>query len=360
MVVTLFAAIVIVSLGASLAGWVVVIRRLWSGREIVAWEPRRSVPWGLLDFVVAFGLPLITGVLALKLLAAWQEPAPLPLVDGSVAVPRGPEILAQSLATFLSMCISAAIIWVRFRASLRDFGLVAAKIASDIRLGLAAFVILAPPTYALQMILVRLMESKHPLIELIRTDPDPTLIGICVFSAVLVAPLTEEYLFRGLLQGWLERLANVDEDPVRLILGGAPEPQKDATAATSGQVQSEDLPDRETVAKTTLENPYVPPIGPASEHESGKRIDAIGKKGPQPQGTHRPALWPILGSALLFSAMHITHGPDWVPLFFLAIGLGYLYRQTHRLLPCIVVHFLLNAVSMGMFLWEVFHNATGN
>jgi hypothetical protein len=41
-------------------------------------------------------------------------------------------------------------------------------------------------------------------------------------------------------------------------------------------------------------------------------------------------------------------------LFFLALGLGYVYRQTHRILPGIVVHFLLNACSMGMFLVDVF------
>ena len=59
-------------------------------------------------------------------------------------------------------------------------------------------------------------------------------------------------------------------------------------------------------------------------------------------------------SALIFAVLHLSHGPDWVPLFVLALGLGYVYRQTHRILPCIVVHFLLNACSMGMFLVDVF------
>ena len=56
--------------------------------------------------------------------------------------------------------------------------------------------------------------------------------------------------------------------------------------------------------------------------------------------------WPVQ----LLRRTHYSHGPDWIPLFFLALGLGYLYRQTHRLLPCITVHFLLNSCSMGGFL----------
>jgi membrane protease YdiL (CAAX protease family) len=30
-----------------------------------------------------------------------------------------------------------------------------------------------------------------------------------------------------------------------------------------------------------------------------------------------------------------------------AVGLGYLYRQTHRILPSVVVHLLLNACSLA-------------
>ena len=35
-----------------------------------------------------------------------------------------------------------------------------------------------------------------------------------------------------------------------------------------------------------------------------------------------------------------------IALFLLGLALGYLYRRTGSLLPCIVVHFLLNAMTM--------------
>ena len=53
-----------------------------------------------------------------------------------------------------------------------------------------------------------------------------------------------------------------------------------------------------------------------------------------------------LVSAFVFAILHWGHGPDPIPLFFLALGLGYLYHRTHRIIPCIVVHFLVNGLSM--------------
>ena len=57
-------------------------------------------------------------------------------------------------------------------------------------------------------------------------------------------------------------------------------------------------------------------------------------------------------SATLFAALHASHGPDPIPLFMLAVGLGYLYQRTHRILPCVTVHFLLNSVTLAVFLLQ--------
>jgi membrane protease YdiL (CAAX protease family) len=51
--------------------------------------------------------------------------------------------------------------------------------------------------------------------------------------------------------------------------------------------------------------------------------------------------------------MHLGQGAAPIPLFFFSLGVGYLYRQTGRLWPCIIVHFLLNAFSMIGFGLEV-------
>jgi membrane protease YdiL (CAAX protease family) len=51
-------------------------------------------------------------------------------------------------------------------------------------------------------------------------------------------------------------------------------------------------------------------------------------------------------TSTVFALLHLSHGPDFIPLFFLSLGLGYLYQKTQRLVPCLVVHALLNGTTM--------------
>jgi membrane protease YdiL (CAAX protease family) len=61
---------------------------------------------------------------------------------------------------------------------------------------------------------------------------------------------------------------------------------------------------------------------------------------------------PIILSSLLFAAAHFGYGPEPVPLFVLALVLGYCYQRTHRILPCIIAHSLFNLNSM-IVLWRI-------
>jgi membrane protease YdiL (CAAX protease family) len=59
---------------------------------------------------------------------------------------------------------------------------------------------------------------------------------------------------------------------------------------------------------------------------------------------------PVSASAALFALLHSSQGPDPIALFPLALGLGYLYRQTHRLWPGMVMHMCFNGASL-LTLW---------
>jgi membrane protease YdiL (CAAX protease family) len=54
---------------------------------------------------------------------------------------------------------------------------------------------------------------------------------------------------------------------------------------------------------------------------------------------------PILLSSAVFALLHAGHGPDPIPLFCLAVVLGYLYHQTHRMLPSLVVYVAFNGLA---------------
>jgi hypothetical protein len=62
----------------------------------------------------------------------------------------------------------------------------------------------------------------------------------------------------------------------------------------------------------------------------------------------RPGFTPMLISAMLFALVHLNYGPSAGPLFVFGLTLGYLYRQTHRILPCVICHMSLNAVTMTL------------
>jgi membrane protease YdiL (CAAX protease family) len=62
--------------------------------------------------------------------------------------------------------------------------------------------------------------------------------------------------------------------------------------------------------------------------------------------TAAPRHWPIVVSSAMFGLLHIGQGPAPVPLFVLALAMGYLYRQTHRQMPSLVLHGCFNATNI--------------
>jgi Type II CAAX prenyl endopeptidase Rce1-like len=53
----------------------------------------------------------------------------------------------------------------------------------------------------------------------------------------------------------------------------------------------------------------------------------------------------IYGTALLFAMFHVSVWPTPIPLFVLALGLGYLAHRTQSIVGPIVLHVLFNAVA---------------
>ena len=56
--------------------------------------------------------------------------------------------------------------------------------------------------------------------------------------------------------------------------------------------------------------------------------------------------WPIVVTSVLFAMIHFGQGAAPIPLFFLSLGLGYLYRQTGSVIPPMIVHMVLNGTTI--------------
>ncbi len=343
---------------ASSYGWLTAVNCWRRGKSLLGCWPRRPVPWGLVDI----GLTLIC--LVVLLASAVQILFRIGGIPAGTAWTRMPVefrtwmMLAESLVNVAVVVFCLLLIRLRVGATWKDIGVVSALLRADFMLGVFAFIMIAPPVYLLQWMLVQWFESKHPLVELLQQHPNPWTIGVSLFAAVIVAPIAEEFVFRGLLQGWLEKVAMEMHEwkrsfaqPTVSGTGNASAMASDASSHWADGTESIRAEETEVYSERGIV-------------ESEERLDAPWNSFHASVETRPPvllafdpaacrAVWPILVSSIIFALLHWSHGPDWVPLFFLAVGLGYLYRQTHRIVPGIVVHFLLNAVSMGMFLVEL-------
>jgi membrane protease YdiL (CAAX protease family) len=306
----------------------------WVRRRASSWvvrEPRRLWTADLVDVLVTFAV-LFLGTSVGIMLIAPESSGELAKMSPDERVSAIYLQVAVSLSTIvLSTCL---VLW-RHGLRPRDLGWSLRGAGRDVWLGVLAFLVLAPPVYALQLFLVTRFESHHPLVDLLKNGAQPSLIAACVVSAVVAAPIAEEYLFRGMLQSWLEWLAVWHE--------GLGEDRHGVTGVKPSSERSVQPSVREQQAAIPA-NPLL--YGRVSH---GAEASEAGGDG----GDTSAAAWsPVVASAVVFSLLHYSHGPDWIPLFFFALGLGYLYRQSHRLLPCIVVHFLLNSCSLAMFFFE--------
>jgi membrane protease YdiL (CAAX protease family) len=349
---TLLVALWILLPVGCLIAWTVALVQRRRGIPWLPFSPRRAVPWGLIDLLG------ILAVLVLMRSASWWWlaqsyglPPQARLADLSPDEKiRG--LVASSLASLATLAL--AIVMVRWRtgADRGDFGIDPGRFSYDLMLGSTGFVMLVVPVFAIQYVLTKLwMETAHPLVQLVREHPNTWYFLLSSVAAVVVAPLAEEFLFRVFLQGWLEKVAYAmragphgeadrSERTAELLVGSPSKGDDGFGAERPGSMP-------------TTENPYEPP--PATDSP----LETDSDHGPEQDASNAataatvlvaPAHWPIVLSAALFALAHYEHGPDPVALFLLALGIGYIYQRTHRVVPCIVVHFLVNAVSM-LQLW---------
>jgi membrane protease YdiL (CAAX protease family) len=112
------------------------------------------------------------------------------------------------------------------------------------------------------------------------------LLPFAIWAAVIVAPITEEFAFRVLLQGYLESLARGPLSIEKIVVGSP--------------------------AKMVQQVPW----------------------------------WPMIVSSVLFGLAHFGYGPSWLPLIFLGLVLGGLFRATGRVWASTALHVIFNSFAM--------------
>ena len=326
-------------------GW----HRLWTG-HFLPWTQRRHVPWMWFDVVVVALPPVLVLIVLPLIFEALTKNANAPILK----LDQFRTLVVTDINVKLAYLLLATIyLVVRAGARAHDLGFSWRDLGRNVAVGIIAFPMIAVPVYALQAALVLSgWAYEHPLIEMLQKSPDFGLYLLLVVSACVVAPLSEEWFFRVVFQGWLERACawlkrklNAESPPDVY----AAEPAVPATPSDGNQSGTVVTPPEATVDL----NPYAPTSAVGIPHP----VPTIEEASEEPVHFVLVHWVPILLSSVLFGLAHFGHGPAPITLTVLAIALGYLYQRTHSIVPVIVVHALFNSASMLLFYVTMFERS---
>jgi membrane protease YdiL (CAAX protease family) len=352
------------TLWAMFVAWAWLIWRLLTGQSILPERcvvSRRQPPWGA-GTVLFILLPLI----ATQVDTSWwtgKAKAPPPEVAkekdmGSVAVPGktqptphsapaekvsgvdvGPKdvsrakvpgdekkvpvsktMLVNAVVEIVMLIVVLVVARLTCGARLRDFGLSFDGWWRQATVGVVATLIAAPAVNGIQFLATRIWAPQaHPVQEMILREFSAGVGGLAVVTAVILAPIFEELVFRGLLQSWLVAL-------LRRRTGPLPSPALEGTPFT------------------VTPEPYT--SGEIWEAEDGSFSPALTSKYPAPTQPSGPAWLAIVLTSLVFAYVHASQWPAPIPLFVLALVIGKVYERTGSLIAAIFMHATFNGLSM--------------
>jgi membrane protease YdiL (CAAX protease family) len=360
-VLQILRALINILIAGTFAGMVVAqfwaLTRLWSGN--VSLPPPRPVAsrWGLGTVLLVFlgyvvlQFALKEGYLALRDRQGVHA-SPAPRLPEKIATPHpatatdqhgrdltearqrvagtaDPElsfteviVLGSSMNT-LAIVLVPLTLWLTSRSRPADLGLTVVEFWFDVRTGAFTFLLVTPWVYGVNLLATLVFESNHhPLEDMLRKEWGPATALLAVVSAVALAPVTEELLFRGVLLRWLNRIAFDDRRRRR--------------APASTQTELSEGPDsmwRSTAVSASGLSPSV-----------SDPLSAPPRDDPSPARTV-PELPPVITTSVLFALLHVGQMPAPFAIFALSIALGLLAQRTGRLTASITLHALFNGFS---------------
>jgi membrane protease YdiL (CAAX protease family) len=195
------------------------------------------------------------------------------------------------------------------------------KVAVTLRASVLGFLLLVPLVLWVHAGLGLFFEYQHDtldrFLDLRRQNRWDLLLAVFLATAVWT-PIAEELAFRVIIQGFVEQFLRHRHNLLRWLLG----PLQAGPAGLLGLTAAAQLANRE-------------PSGRADR-----------------PGFTSALFWaPIVVSSLLFALAHFDQGAAPIPLYLLAVGLGFLYKTTGNVLLCILIHAYLNALTLIQSLW---------
>jgi membrane protease YdiL (CAAX protease family) len=310
----------------------------WRGRRLLPRQRHRAVPWSGIEtlcacFLVFLAIPsIIFWVLRRTDFYTWMYGRAFPVPDLSKPMENVSDLthtrwnLWVALFAFpLQVAAVPSLLWLASKTRPYQLGLTAHRFAENAALAFLWWLPLTPLVLGLNGVAeqgdlwLRGKPEEHPLTRLAMNHPTSVELAVSVASAVVIAPLLEELIFRGLLQNWLASRAWGGHLAMTLSL---------LLAYGLGREKAGWWP----VAFVLVLVPGFLYAGRASWRWL----------------PHPSALQAIYGTALLFGIAHASVWPTPIALFVLGLGLGYLAYRTQSLVGPMLLHALFNTASLIM------------
>lgn len=175
-----------------------------AGRRLLQPQPTCPPPWLPSDVATIILVHLACQVVAASLLL------PNPLPEGTVV---WQQLAAGTVASLMSLAVAIPLLRIR-SGSWSALQLTSRRVGGDIAVGLLMLLAITPPLLMLAGILNQIVPYHHPILDFLANERGPTGLLLTAVSAVVVAPVAEEFFFRGVLQGWLTRVAPAAAIPI--------------------------------------------------------------------------------------------------------------------------------------------------
>lgn len=144
--------------------------KAWRRPPLLAYEPRRPVPWNAHDLVLAIGFIFLIGLIA-GLVLTRLHPAAQRLVEDAAT------FYINSLAELIGFAVAIGLLRYQSGAAAEDLGFSVKHLPRNLGVGIVAFVVCVVPVDGLNALLEWHFQIKytHPVIEAVRCIP----IGRC-------------------------------------------------------------------------------------------------------------------------------------------------------------------------------------
>jgi membrane protease YdiL (CAAX protease family) len=217
----------------------------------------------------------------------------------------------------------------------------AARLTTNYLVGYWTWLVLTPAVYAVSFaaqfayaLIVHERPENHPIVRALLTGQAPAgVVAALAAQAVVAAPVKEELFFRGVVQPWLATKSWGGDVAVFLaaVLGLM-------IHAPAG------IPWTDPLAAAGAAAPVLFVFAVLPLYRLMDWWDLSGWLPVRDPEARRRAARAIVGTALLFANFHANVWPTPVPLFVLALGLGWLAYRTQGVAAPIVLHMLFNAI----------------